>query len=117
MVWHSELGPDDERPMRQIIDEIGWLLGTQFTIQVIPSAGKGAANVLAGATEAVFRRGTQLLSDAWLIELEHRAQTVVVAVDLDAAGHGWNQIGAALGTARNLVAKGGQNCRSLRIAS
>ena len=105
---HSELGPDDERPLRQIIDEIGWLLGTQFTIQVIPSAGAGAANVLAGATEAVFRRGTQMLSDAWLMELEHRAQTVVVAVDLDAAGHGWSQIAAALGTARNLVAKGGK---------
>ena len=29
-------------------------------------------------------------------------------VDRDTAGHGWNQIGAALATARNLVKKGGK---------
>src|SRR5258708_1577254 len=35
-------------------------------------------------------------------------ELVVAAVDADSAGHGWDQIGAALATARNLVAKGGK---------
>ena len=34
---HQELGPDDERPLRQLINEVAWLLGIQFAIQVLPS--------------------------------------------------------------------------------
>lgn len=105
---HSELGPDDERPLRQSIDEIAWLLGTQFSLQVLPAAGGGAAGVVAGAYDRVFRRGKQLLDDYWRISLSQRADMVVAAVDADSAGHGWDQIGAALATARNLVAKGGK---------
>lgn len=105
---HSELGPDDERPLRQTIDEIAWLLGTQFSIQVLPAPGGGAANVIAGAYDCVFRKGKQLLADAWRVSLSERADLVLAAVDADSAGHGWDQIGAALATARNLVAKGGK---------
>lgn len=105
---HSELGPDDERPLRQVIDEIGWLLGTQFSLQVLPSAGAGAADYIAGAADAVFRRGKKMLSDSWLVELEARPELVVAAVDADSHGHGWNQIAAALSAARNLVARGGK---------
>lgn len=105
---HSELGPDDERPLRQTIDEIAWLLGTQFSIQVLPATGEGAADVIAGAYDCVFRKGKQLLADAWHVSLPERADLVLAAVDADSAGHGWDQIGAALATARSLVAKGGK---------
>ena len=105
---HSELGPDDERPLRQTIDEIAWLLGTQFSIQVLPSAGGGAADVIAGAYDRVFRKGKQLLADSWRVLLPERADLVLAAVDADSAGHGWDQVGAALATARRLVAKGGK---------
>ncbi len=105
---HSELGPDDERPLRQLIDEIAWLLGTQFSIQVLPASGGGAADVVAGAYDRVFRKGKQLLKGYWRVALDTRANMVVAAVDADSAGHGWDQIGAALATARNLVAKGGK---------
>ena len=104
---HSELGPDDERPLRQTIDEIAWLLGSLFTIQVIPAAGTGVAEVLAGASEAVFRQAKQSLARHWQLRSE-RADIVVVAVDADAAGHGWRQVGAALSAARRLVRKGGK---------
>lgn len=107
-VGHSELGPNDERPLRQSMDEIAWLLGTQFTVQVIPGAGSSAALVLAGAVDSVLREGKRLLDDLWRVRLAERAETVVVAIDTDCAGHGWDQLGAALGTARNLVAKGGR---------
>lgn len=105
---HSELGPDDDRPLRQTIDEIAWLLGTQFSIQVVPSAGGGVADVVAGAYDRVFRKGKQLLAKAWRVALADRAEMVVAAVDADSAGHGWEQVGAALATARNLVEKGGK---------
>jgi len=104
---HQELHPNDDRPIRQMIDEIGWLLGTQFSIQVIPGQGTGVSHVLAGAAESVLRKGQELLSKNWFVELDSRPQIVVLAVDQDAGGHGWQQVGAALQTARNLVACGG----------
>lgn len=103
-----ELEPEDDRLLRQTIDEIGWLLGTQYTLQVIASSGGGVAHVLGGSIDSVFRRGKELLAGDWLIELEQRADIVVVAVDRDSSGHGWEQIGAAVATARNLVARGGR---------
>lgn len=105
---HSELGPNDERPLRQSIDEIAWLLGTQFTVQVIPGVGTSAAAVLAGATEPVLRQGKRLLEELWSVRLPQRSEVVVVSIDADCAGHGWDQLGAALATARNLVSKGGK---------
>jgi len=105
---HRELGPDDTRPLRQLIDEIGWLLGTQFTLQVIPSTGTDVAGVVAGTYDSVLQEGKQALAEGWLVELDRRADIVVAAVDVDARGHGWTQVGAALATARNLVAREGK---------
>jgi len=105
---HSELGPDDDRPLRQIVDEIGWLLGVQFAIQVVPSTAGGVFGVLAGACESVLQAGKKLLDEQWLVQLESRPEIVVAAVDRDARGHGWEQVGVALDTARNLVARGGR---------
>ena len=105
---HSELEPDDVRPLRQMIDEIGWLLGTQFSIQVIPAAAGGVAQVLAGAGESVFRRGKELLAEQWVVELSERAGIVVAGIDDGQTATGWNELGAALATARSLVARGGK---------
>lgn len=105
---HRELGPDDIRPLRQLIDEITWLLGVQFAIQVIAGDGPRASHVLAGAVDAVYRRGQELLKAAWHVQVHERPDVVVLAVDADAGGHGWEQVGAALQTARNLVAAGGK---------
>ncbi len=105
---HRELGPDDQRPLRVLIDEVGWMLGSQFSIQVVAAAGSGVAHVLAGAADSVLRRGIELLARGWLIELDTRPEIVLAAIENDAGGHGWHQLGAALATARNLVAGGGK---------
>lgn len=104
---HSELGPEDERPLRQMVDEVGWLLGSLFTVQAIPAVRGGVARILAGATEAVYRQGRELVSDHWLVELPSRPDVVVAAVDADAGGHGWEQIAAAAAAARQIVARDG----------
>jgi nickel-dependent lactate racemase len=105
---HSELGPDDERPLRQSIDEIAWLLGSQFSIQVLPAAGGGVSEVLAGTYDRVFRKGKQLLGKTWRVTLDDRAEMVIATVEAGSAGPSWEQVGAALATARNLVEKGGK---------
>lgn len=105
---HRELSPDDERPLREMCQEAAWLLGTQFTVQVIASLTGRFSHVLAGSLEGVLREARRLLTDHWLIQIDQRPELVVVSVDLDAGGHGWRQVAAALGTARNLVARGGR---------
>jgi nickel-dependent lactate racemase len=104
---HSELGPDDQRPLRELVDEVAWLLGTQFTLQVIPAARGAVATVLAGMAESVLAQGKKLLAEHWHVRLPERADVVLVTIDATAATMGWNQLGAALATARNLVTRGG----------
>ena len=105
---HRELTPENSRPLRQLIDEIAWLLGTQFTIQTVSAGGGKFARVLAGGTDSVFRSGRELLCEHWNIKVDVRPDIVVAAVENDAGGHGWEQIGAAVAAARSLVAHGGR---------
>lgn len=105
---HLELEPGDERPLRQLTDEIAWLLGTQFTVQSVPSAGFGTSHVVAGLCDSVLRRGMQLLQTDWELELEERPELLVLAVDGGPQGTTWADVGAALSTARKIVARGGR---------
>lgn len=105
---HDELDPEDDRPLRQLMDEVGWLVGTLFTLQVIPAAAGGAAAVLAGAAEPVLREGRKLLSKHWKMNVDTRPEIVVAAIDRDATPTTWDQVGAALATSRRLVARGGR---------
>lgn len=105
---HRELSPDDDRPLRELSDEAAWLLGTQFSLQVIASSGGGVSEVLAGEYSAVAREARSRLAERWTISIDERPDLIVASVDLDAGGHGWRQAAAALGTARNLVERGGK---------
>lgn len=105
---HDELAPDDPRPLRELADEVGWLLGVQFVVQVVPAVGGGVADVLAGLAEPVFARGKQRLREHWQLDVDERPELVVVSVDSDACGHGWPQVAAALDTARRIVARDGR---------
>ncbi len=104
---HSELNLEDERPLRQVMDEVSWLMGVQFSVQVIAAADGGVSHVLAGACDSVLARGKELLSDQWLVRLDARCELVVAAIDGKPESQGWPEIGAALAAARNLVTPGG----------
>ncbi len=105
---HEELQPDDPRPIRELADEVGWLLGVQFALQVIPSEGAGISAALAGLAEPVFQAGKSLLAEQWRIDVPQRPELVIAAVDQDAGGHSWRQVAAALETARRIVARDGR---------
>ncbi|MGE4001969.1 MAG: hypothetical protein AB7I48_17325, partial [Planctomycetaceae bacterium] len=57
---------------------------------------------------AAFRRGKQQLAEHWGIELDERPETVVVAVDAVDKQDVWPALGAALESARRLVARDGR---------
>eukprot|EP00456_Euglypha_rotunda_P016133 TRINITY_DN1527_c0_g1_i1.p1 TRINITY_DN1527_c0_g1~~TRINITY_DN1527_c0_g1_i1.p1 ORF type:complete len:410 (+),score=106.02 TRINITY_DN1527_c0_g1_i1:1080-2309(+) len=107
---HSELGPDEERPLSQRIQEIGWLLGIQFAMQIMPAGGHGGAGaVLAGNPEAVAQRGRTLLDSSWRIRFDQRGETAIVSIPSspdDATD--WDQLGAALEAASRLVVREGR---------
>jgi nickel-dependent lactate racemase len=105
---HVELGPEEVRPLRELVDEVGWLLGNPFTIQVIPAASRGVSRVLAGVGEPVFAQGKKLLAEQWLVEVDERPDVVVAAIDHEVGPHAWEQLGAAVEVARSLVARGGK---------
>ena len=105
---HRELAPRDPRPLRQIVDEIAWLMGIQFVVQVVADRQNGLVAAVTGNSETVFERCRKMVDDHWLISLPSRVETVVIAVPQDASGHGWKQTGQALATARQLVEAGGR---------
>lgn len=105
---HVELEPDNPRPLRELADEVGWLLGMAFAVQVVPAARGGVAEVLAGTSEAVLARGKERLKSHWEVDLPARAELVIATVDQDASGHGWPQVTAALETARQVVTRDGR---------
>ena len=104
---HQELRPDDERPLRQLVDEIGWLLGTLFTVQVVPSIAGGVSEVLAGAIDSVMRQGRSRLDQYFRIELEYRVETVVASIGNESADP-WRALGSALSMAQKLVGRDGK---------
>jgi nickel-dependent lactate racemase len=106
---HSELRPEDDRPFRQLVDEIVWLLGLQFAIQVVPHRHSGAASaVLAGSLEAVERKTRKLLDRGWRVQRPARADSVVAAISSGNGPTCWDDVGAAVEAAQKLVARGGR---------
>ena len=106
---HRELQPEDDRPMRQLIEEIGWLLGAQFAVQLIPGGRRGStADVLAGGVESVQRQVLQRLNDWWRVQWPARAETVVVTVPTAGETASWSDVGRAVEVARSVVEHGGK---------
>ena len=59
---HDELTPDDPRATRQLVDEVGWLIGANISVQAVRSRSGGVAAVLAGASESVLEHGQNILA-------------------------------------------------------
>ena len=89
------------------VDEVAWLLGVNFTIQLVPAGGLSVLHVLAGRSDSVGRSGRRLYHDAWSCPVQHRAALVVAAVEGDSSRQTWQQFGRALDAAVSLVEDGG----------
>ena len=91
------------------MNEIAWLLGIQFAIQVLPSSSHdGMAALLMGNTDRVAERGRILLDENWRVTLDQRGETALVAIPVSGGPTSWSDLGAALEAARKLVVQGGR---------
>ncbi len=104
-VFHRDLAY--RRHLLRECNEAGWLLGIQFTIQVIPGGGDTVLEVLAGQCDAVRRAGWERYRLAWGCAPRGRASLVVAAIEGNAGQQTWAQVGEALWVAARLAETGG----------
>ncbi len=89
------------------VDRVAWLLGINFTIQLIPGPGGAVMHVVAGQSDAVRRRGRKLYEDAWSLTATDQAGLVVVGIEGGPAEQTWQNVGRALEAAGALAEDGG----------
>lgn len=88
-------------------NDVGWRLGVNFTIQVVPGEGDDVLHVIAGEVSEVRRRGRELYREAWTCAMPHRASLVIAAVTGGPEQQTWHNVGQALAAATSLAEEGG----------
>jgi nickel-dependent lactate racemase len=96
-------GRGRRREMVAEVDHVAWLLGVNFTIQVVPAAGNHVLHVLSGQSESVRSRGRELYREAWSWPAPGRASLVVAGIAGDAGQQTWENVGRALQVADGFV--------------
>ena len=96
-----------QRRRREEVDEAAWLLGIQFTIQVVPGPGESILQVLAGGNDKVTERGQAIGRSAWQHTAPGPAQLVIAAIEGGPEQQTWENFARALYVATQAVADGG----------
>ncbi len=99
--------PAERTRLTKLAEEVGWLLGAQFTLQVVPGEDGGVLHLLAGETEAVFREGRRRFAEAWVCDVEQPANLVIAAIGGDAGQQTWDAFARALHAASSAVEENG----------
>lgn len=116
--WLTHRNGSTSRNAAREADEVGWLLGTIFTVQIIPGGDGQVLQVLAGDIEHVAQRAQRICHAAWKLAATERADLVVASVDKLVGSESWFAIGRALATATQLVSDQGAIalCTDLHVA-
>jgi nickel-dependent lactate racemase len=96
------------RPVWQEIEEISWLLGMPFLLQVVEGFGDGVLHVLAGLASAVTREGQRLLDQQWRVVVDEAPELVVATLSGEPARHSFADLTAAMASAARVVRPGGR---------
>lgn len=107
-----------QRRRREEVEEAAWLLGVQFTVQVVPGRGNNLLDVVAGESRAVAQRGHDVCAMAWCHPIPWRAELVVAAIEGGGEQQTWENFARALYSASQVVRPGGSIvlCTSLQLA-
>jgi nickel-dependent lactate racemase len=95
--------PDEEPwPIRREAEEVAWLLGAPFMIQVIEGSGDEIVHVLGGLSDT-SGEGERLLDARWRVSVDRPADIVVAGIGGNPAGHGFAELARALACASRVV--------------
>jgi len=100
-------GSARRRALAEEADHVAWLLGINFTIQLVPAAGDGLLEVLAGQSDAVARRARERYHAAWDRSVPEPTSLVVAAIPGGRRQQTWENVGRALEAALPAVEDGG----------
>jgi nickel-dependent lactate racemase len=100
------IGNGHHRELQQEVNHVAWLLGVNFSLQVVPSGGDGILHVVAGQSDVVRRRCRELYRAAWSRTVAQRASLVVVALE-GPRQQTWENLGSVIENATQLVEEGG----------
>jgi nickel-dependent lactate racemase len=87
--------------------EVGWLMGTQFTVQALPGGSGRLLGVLAGEISEVFQAGRAAYDAAWRCGVPHRASLVIASLSGGPQQQTWDNLAQALATSLQVVTEDG----------
>jgi nickel-dependent lactate racemase len=94
------------RPALQEAEEVAWLMGAPFLIQVIEGLGDEIAYICGGLVETAAD-GRRALDERWHVTAGRRAGTVVASMSGNPARQGFAALARALACAARVVEPGG----------
>jgi nickel-dependent lactate racemase len=101
-----QTAPDGRWPEHVEAEEVAWLLGSPFFIQVIEGAGDDIAGVMAGLADTTAD-GTSRQDAQWKAQVSELADTVVVSLSGDPARHDFAALARAAACGARVAKAGG----------
>jgi nickel-dependent lactate racemase len=95
-------------PAQQEADEVGWLLGMPFVVQVIEGHGDDLTHVLGGAAAAVAKAGHALLEKQWRVTVRRSVSLVIAGIGGHPARQTFADVTHAFAAASRIVQPGGR---------
>jgi nickel-dependent lactate racemase len=89
---HSQLAAE--------VDHVAWLLGINFTTQIVPAANNELLHIVSGHCDSVRQRVRTLYDAAWSCPDAQPAGLVIAAIDGEQS---WENVGQALQTAEKFT--------------
>lgn len=99
--------PEGASAPRQEADEVIWLLGVPFLVQIVEGAGEEVCHVIAGSAEAAAE-GRRLFDARWKVQTDRPADMVIASLTGDPARHDFGALARAAATAARLVETDGR---------
>ncbi len=84
-------------------DHIGWLLGSLFTVQLIPGPEATVADILVGQVEPVRSRAIEVYTSFWHHQIDRPVDLAILVLDPGPSRQNWQQLGEALSGMENLL--------------
>jgi nickel-dependent lactate racemase len=94
-------------PAQQEAEEVAWLLGAPFFLQIIEGAGDEIVHVVGGLIQT-SADGQRLQNTRWLARVDEPAETVIAEVGGDPSRHTFADLAQALACASRVVAPHGR---------
>ncbi len=104
----AELGTDQTGKARELADEVGWLLGTQFTVQAVGVPDGSIGRLFCGAVDRVTTDAQKYLTEQYRFKVDAQSDVAVVTVPVSKNGYEWKNLGRALTAIHHIVEDGGR---------